>query len=129
MWGRLRIISEKSVQTLPSNITSQPLYPFMYLCRLYHDNSRRAKATLASISHCNPLLDRMGILDISDALDGDDMLAIDTDNGRQTGVDGRMVEFLRSLVDIGHHLDCCQKVVPGPFHIGSASCECVLYGV
>lgn len=45
----------------------------------YHDYARSAEAALAATSQRNSLLGRMRILDIADAFNSNDVLAVDTD--------------------------------------------------
>jgi len=71
---------------------------------VYHNNTGGAKTTLASVADCNPLLDRVWILHISDALNSDDMLAINTDQRGDASVDRGMVDLLGSLIEMRNHL-------------------------
>lgn len=50
----------------------------------YHDNPRGAKTTLTPVADRDPLLDSVGTFHITDSLDRDDMLPIDTDQGSKT---------------------------------------------
>ena len=63
-----------------------------------HDNTRSAEAALAAIAHGDTLLGRMRSLCVADALDGDGMLAVETDKGCQAGVYAGMVDFFRCRV-------------------------------
>ena len=70
----------------------------------YHDNSRGAKTTLTPHTLCYSLLCRMRVFDISYTLYCDDVLAVDTNERRQAGIDGCVVDFLGSWVHLRHDL-------------------------
>ena len=72
--------------------------------RTHHNNAGGAETTLATVADRNPLLDGVGILHISDALDRNDMLAIDADQRGETCVDGGMVNLLGGLIEMRNHL-------------------------
>ena len=46
----------------------------------------------------------MWLVDISNALHGNDVFAIDTDERCQAGIDRGMVDFLGRRVELGDHL-------------------------
>ena len=52
----------------------------------------------------------MRLLDISNALDGDDVFAIDADEWSKTGVDRSMVDLLRRRTVLGDDLARVQRV-------------------
>jgi hypothetical protein len=70
----------------------------------YHHNSRSTKATLASISDRDSLLNRMGLLHIADSLNCDNMLTVNANQWSNTGVHRGMVDLLRGGVDMGNNL-------------------------
>lgn len=67
-------------------------FKLMNLCNVL---TWRAESALTSITLRNPLLRRMWPLDIPYSFDGDNMFAINTDQGCKTCVYGRMVNLLR----------------------------------
>lgn len=77
----------------------------------YHNNSRGAKATLAAIRNSKSLLHRMGVVHISDSFDRDDVFSVDADQRSDTGIDGRMVNFLCSGIDMRYHLEIRQSAI------------------
>ena len=70
----------------------------------YHNNSRRTEAALAAVTDRNPLLDRVGFLDITQSFNSDDMLSINRDERSNTGIDRSVVYFLRRLVKVRNDL-------------------------
>ena len=59
-----------------------------------HHNAGGAEATLAAVRLGYALLSRMWLLCVADSLDGDDMLAVETSQGSQTGVHTGVVDLL-----------------------------------
>ena len=70
----------------------------------YHYYSWGAKSALAAVALCDPLLGRMRLFDIPDPLDRNDMLAVDTDQRRQAGVDRGMIDLARGRIQLRHNL-------------------------
>lgn len=69
-----------------------------------HDYAGRAETTLTPTAHSYSLLCWMRLFRISDALNGNHMLAINTDDWRQACIDGGMMDLLGSRVSLGHDL-------------------------
>ena len=59
---------------------------------------------MASVGHSKTLLGRMWFLHVPDSLNSDNMFAVNTCERGDTGIDGRMVEFLRRWVHLGDNL-------------------------
>ena len=72
-----------------------------------HDNSGRTEAALASVGLGHPFLRGMGPLGVADALNGDDMLAVETYKRGQAGVDAGVVDLLRRGVELAYHDGAC----------------------
>ncbi len=70
-----------------------------------HDDARGAEAALRAIALCDALLGRVGLIDVADALDGDDVLAVDRGEGREAGVDAGVVDLLGGWVVLRDY-DC-----------------------
>lgn len=68
--------------------------------RTYHHNTWCTEATLTSIADSKSLLHSMRVLHIANALNGDDVFAVDADQWRQTGVHGRVIDLVGGWVDM-----------------------------
>lgn len=66
-FGRIRVVAEQSIET--------------------HDNAWGTESTLTAIALCYPLLCWMRVPDVSNALDSDNMLAVNTDDRREARID------------------------------------------
>lgn len=82
-FGRRRVVSHEGIET--------------------HDEAWCTESALAAITHGQPFLDSMRPLDMADALDADDMLAIYANQRGETGIDGGVVELLGGWVVLGYH--------------------------
>lgn len=68
-----------------------------------HDNSGRAETALAPMRFGHSLLGGMRALCVANALNGDDMLAVETYKRCETGIDTRVIDFLGGGVVLAHN--------------------------
>lgn len=74
------------------------------MIKTYHDNSRGTETTLATVGNCHALLDRMGVVHVSDSFNSDDMFAVNANQRGNASVDGSMVNLLCRWVDMRYDL-------------------------
>jgi hypothetical protein len=66
-----------------------------------HDDAGGTEPALRAVALCDTLLGRVGPLHVADALDRNDVLAVDRGEGREAGVDARVVYLFRGRVVLG----------------------------
>lgn len=72
--------------------------------RAYHNDPRGTEPALASIGNSKSLLGSVWLLHISDSLNSDDMLAVDTCDRCNAGIHRRVVELLGRGVHLRDNL-------------------------
>lgn len=68
-----------------------------------HDNSGRAETALAAMRFGHAFLRGMRALCVANALNGDDMFAVETYKRCETGIDTRVIDFLGGGVVLAHN--------------------------
>jgi hypothetical protein len=96
MFGGLRVVSEESIKAL--NWSVQSLSGDMRTT--YHYNTRSTEATLTSVPDSQPLLNSMRILDVTNTFHSDNVLSINANQRRNTGVYRSMVKLLRGRIEL-----------------------------
>jgi uncharacterized membrane-anchored protein len=100
MFGGLRVVSEESIKALKRSVQSL----LADRRTAYHHNTWSTEATLASVPDSQPLLNSMGILDSTNTFHSDNVLPINADQRRNTGVYRGMVKLLRRRIELRDYL-------------------------